>query len=391
MRNREQDLIKQELRVCLFTDADVFAGTERHMLDLACGLREIGVSVRIACPRPSPLASKADDAGLDVLAVSKGGLVDSPAVRVLAEELRKGNVRIIHAHNGRTALIAALSVQVAGRGRCVTTQHFLEPSHAARRGLKALPSRLAHRWVSAKMQHTIAISQAVGRSLLDRGEAPPGGITVVPNGLSCGAVDSAEAASLRREFGVPEAAPLIVCVARLEPEKGLRTLLQALAELLTSRPDVRALVVGDGSQRQALQEAAGELGIADAVRFTGFRDDARAAIAASDVFVLPSPAEPFGLVLLEAMALGRAVVAVNAGGPQEIVVDGETGRLVPANDPQALADTLAGLIARPAERLRMGRAGRGRYQACYTTRQMAERTLAVYKAALGADMAGRDL
>ena len=213
-------------------------------------------------------------------------------------------------------------------------------------------------------------------------------MALIPNGLSCDPVSGAEAAALRREFGIPHGAPLVVCVARLEPEKGHRTLLQALARVRAGRPDLRALIVGEGSQRQALEEAARELGIAQAVQFTGFREDARTAIAAADVFALTSPAEPFGLVLIEAMALGRPVVATDAGGPREIVVSGETGRLTPPDDPQAVADALSDLIARPDERLRMGRNGRRRYEDHYTTRRMAEQTLAVYQAALGAPQIG---
>ena len=390
------------MHITLYIDTVAFAGTERHMLDLALGLQSHGVDVRLACPAASPLADRAAGLGVRVVPVPGAGAGGWRSLRILCGQLPDDR-SVLHAHNGRSALQAALAVRLVRRGRCVMTQHFLCPAHLSHTGVKALAFGIVHRWVNKQASGFIAVSGAVRAAMLARREAAPERVALVPNGLSCAAVDGEEAASLRREFGVPEGAPLVVCVARLEPEKGLLTLLQALAEVLTSRPDVRALVVGDGSQRRALQEAAGELGIAHAVMFTGFRDDARTAIAASDVFVLPSPAEPFGLVLIEAMALGRAVVATDAGGPREIVVDGGTGRLVAANDPQALASALAGLIARPAERQRMGQAGKRRYEACYTTRQMAERTLAVYDAALGvgtalgmgtalgADKAGRDL
>src|SRR4051812_4058273 len=116
-------------KVLLFTDADVFAGTERHMLDLAQGLRDEGVKVTIACPKPAILADYAVAHGFPVLTIQKGGLIDWPAIRILRRLLKSGHIDVVHAHNGRTALSAALAVHLARQGRCVQTQHFLEPGH----------------------------------------------------------------------------------------------------------------------------------------------------------------------------------------------------------------------------------------------------------------------
>ena len=371
------------MQVCLFTDADVFAGTERHIYELGCGLVEAGLQVQISCPSPSPLATKAEAHGIPVLPVGKHGLIDRAAIQIMAGELRAGRIEVLHAHNGRTALIAALAVQIARKGVCVATQHFLEPNHVTQSGFKAIPSHLAHHWVRAKTKHFIAISQAVTQNMLARREAPVDKITVVPNGLSCETVSPEDAAVLRAEFRIAPYAPLLVCVARLEAEKGIASLLAAFRAVGERVLDARLLVVGEGSQRQGLEAEARELGIARAVQFAGFREDARTAIAAADVFVLPSPAEPFGLVLLEAMALGKAVVAMNAGGPREIVVMGETGLLVPPDDPAALAEGLVRLLSAPGERQRLGDGGRRRYEEHFTTQRMADATRQVYERAVG--------
>ena len=370
------------IRVCLFTDADVFAGTERHIFELGCALRTAGVSVKIASPDKSPLAVMSEQAGLTTLPIAKNGLVDRAAIRTVAQELRSGSLDIIHAHNGRTALIAALAQQAAGHGVCIATQHFLEPNHATQHGLKALPSLLAHRWVSARTRRFLAISQAVQQSMLARQEAPPEKIVVVPNGLSGVEVPPEAAADIRREFGIGRDAPLIVCVARLEREKDILTLLRAMPGVLGGVPEARALVVGTGAERASLEAAARELGIADAVQFAGFREDARAAIAAGDVFVLPSLEEPFGLVLLEAMALKRPIVATAVGGPLEIVVDGEIGYLVPPAAPERLASALQELLTAPERRSQMGAQGYTRYLKHYTAEKMAEGTIRVYQSVL---------
>ena len=367
---------EKSLRVVLLTDADVFAGTERHMLDLARGLSALGVAVSLACPSPAALEDAARRESLPVLTIPKRGLVDWGAARTLARRLKSGAADIVHAHNGRTALAAALAVRLAGRGRCVMTQHFLTPNHATQHGPKAALSGAAHHWVVGQMGRILAISEAVREAMLERGEAPKGKITVVPNGIT--APVAADASETRRTLGVEADTPLVVCAARLEPEKDIASLIRAMESVRRAVPGVRCLVAGDGSERDALNAQIEALELTDVVTLLGFRSDATALMAAGDVFVLPSPAEPFGLVLLEAMAQGRPVVATRAGGPLEIVVDGETGFLTPPSSPDALADALTRLLADPSARRRMGAAGKARYENFFTAARMAQATLTIY-------------
>lgn len=367
---------KPPLRVVLLTDADVFAGTERHMLDLARSLSALGVGVSVACPSPAALEDAARQENLPTLAIPKRGLVDWQAARTLARRLKSGQTDIVHAHNGRTALAAAIAVRLAGRGQCIMTQHFLEPNHATLRGPKAAVSGEAHHWMVGQMSRILAISEAVRQAMLDRGEAPARKIIVVPNGIS--APEPADAAQTRRALGIAADTPLVVCAARLEREKDIASLVSAMGSVKDAVPEVRCLVAGTGSQKAALEAQIERLNVAGAVTLLGFRADATSLMAAADIFVLPSLAEPFGLVLLEAMALGRPVIATRAGGPLEIVVDGETGFLVPPSSPEALADAVKRLIADPDAGRRLGENGLTRFQQYFTAARMAQATLAVY-------------
>jgi len=202
---------------------------------------------------------------------------------------------------------------------------------------------------------------------------------VVPNGIT--APDAGNAAETRQSLGINAETPLIVCAARLEREKDVVSLISAVKIVRETIPNVCCLVAGEGAERNALAAQIGALGLEDSVALLGFRADAPALMAAADVFVLPSLAEPFGLVLLEAMALGRPVAATRAGGPLEIVVDGETGFLVPPSSPDALAEALNKLIADPALARQMGENGQARFQAQFTVSKMAQATLAVYRSA----------
>ncbi len=349
------------------------------MLDLARGLSALGVAVTVACPSPALLEDAARRENMPTLTIPKRGLVDWGAARILARRLKSGETDIVHAHNGRTALAAALAVRLAGRGRCVMTQHFLTPNHATQHGPKAALSGAAHHWVVGRMSRILAISEAVREAMLARREAPDSKIAVVPNGIT--APNPGNAAGTRQSLGINVDTPLIVCAARLEREKDVASLISAVKIMRETIPNVRCLVAGEGAERNALAAQIVALGLEDSVALLGFRADAPALMAAADVFVLPSLAEPFGLVLLEAMALGRPVIATRAGGPLEIVMDGETGFLVPPSSPAALAEALKRLITNPALARQMGENGQARFQAQFTVSKMAQATLAVYRSA----------
>lgn len=366
-------------RLLLFTDSDAFAGTERHILDLARELRAAGAPVRVGCPVSSPLAERCGSAGIPVMGIPKRGLVDWRAARFLREQLRSGALDLIHAHNGRTALAAALAVHGAGRGALVTTQHFLTPDHVGRTGPKGRLSRLAHRWVQSRTDHFITVSGAAREEMLARRDAPPERVTVVPNGISVPEASSLRPAeAIRRELKVPTEAPLVVCVARLSPEKDVRTLVRAMEPVAHAVAGATCVVAGEGGERAELEALVRQLGLADRVRLIGFCRDSLSLMAAGDLFVLPSVTESFGLVLLEAMSVNRPVVATGAGGPREIVEHGRTGLLVPPGDPQAMTQAMIDLLRSPERRLEMGRQARARFESEYTAGRMVRDTLEVY-------------
>ena len=174
---------------------------------------------------------------------------------------------------------------------------------------------------------------------------------------------------------------LILTAARLAAEKGIAYLIDCVPAVRKLCPDVYFVVAGEGPDRAELEKRSSTNESAS-VTFTGFRADVLNLIAACDIFVLPSLAEPFGLVLLEAMALSKPVVATRCGGPTEIVVDGVTGILVPPGDSVALGVAIAKLAGDRDLRERMGRAGYLRFKERFTAARMAAETAAVYRQVL---------
>jgi glycosyltransferase involved in cell wall biosynthesis len=371
------------MKVLLLTDADVFAGTESHMLELALGLRDLGEQVLVGCPRPSVLATRADEHNLEVVAIAKGGMVDRPAFACLRGLLSSGAVDVIHAHNGRSALSGALAVRAARCGRLVLTQHFLHPNRSNASGLKGAIVNRAHHWVGAQTHRFIAISPAVRHEMLARREAPAARIVLVPNGISdvCQSSSLQPRDAVRAQWEMEEDAPLVVCVARLEREKDIETLVAAMEGVVREQPAARCIIAGNGAQKEALQAQVARLDLQGHVVLAGFVADALSLVQAADVFVLPSVAEPFGLVLLEAMALSRPIVATRAGGPAEIVIEGETGHLVTPQSPSEMARALLSVLGDGEKAARMGQAGRARFLQEYTRERMCRQILEAYRAA----------
>jgi len=372
------------LKVLLLTDADVFAGTERHMLDLARGLRDIGVDVTIACPSPAVLEDQARSEGIRVLTIQKKGLFNTDGANMLARMLKSGEIDIVHSHNGRSWLTAAIAVSRAKRGHCIATQHFIEPNHATQTGVKAAISKIAHHWVVKQTSQIVAISNAVKQAMLDRHEASDSKIAVVPNGITPPQVDEAAIQNVRHELGRNADTQLIVCAARLELEKDITTLITAMGQVVKTHPNVLCVVAGEGALLPVLNDQIEQMNLEKSVRLLGFRSDAHALIAASDLFALPSLAEPFGLVLLEAMALSKPIVATRTGGPLEIVEDGKTGILVPPQNPDAMAPALSSLLSNPQLSSEMGSLGNARFLDHFTVKRMAQDMHNIYCRADGA-------
>lgn len=374
----------------IYLDSDILAGTERHVLDLLGGLRERGEPVALAAGRSTPVAEQAAAEGHERRHLEKRSLIDWRAIRKLARWLRRGEVDLIHAHNGRTALQAVLARHLARRGTIVLTQHFIAPSRTRRRGAKRRLSDCVHRRMSRGIDHFIAISTAVRDAMLERGDCAPEQISVIANGINDPGLEpqrpaAAVRAALELPRPIPADAPLIVCAARLQAEKDVASLVAAMAHVVRREPRARCVIAGEGAERPALEQRIRALGLEAHVHLLGFRRDVRAIMAAGDLFALPARAEGFGLVLIEAMALGKPTVAAAAGGPLDIVEPDHTGLLVEPGDDAALAEAILQLIADEPARQRMGQAARQRFESRFTAAAMARATAAVYARALGAE------
>jgi len=237
---------------------------------------------------------------------------------------------------------------------------------------------------------TVARGQAIARGFL--GEPPfmpPQRVPVIYPGADTARFHpGVDGAPIRALAGVPQDAPLLALIARFQPVKGHHTF-QAMARLvLAQRPDCHFVVAGeetfgvsaDQAYRDSiLRTAQADPLLRERLHYIGFRADVEAVMCAADVVVCPSQFESFGKVNVEAMACARPVVSTNRGGPAEVVVDGQTGYLVPPDDVQALAERALALLADGALRARLGQAGRARVLAHFSAQEAVRRTWALFE------------
>jgi glycosyltransferase involved in cell wall biosynthesis len=266
---------------------------------------------------------------------------------------------IVHNHMYRAEVVgtrAALALAELGLPR----PYVVGTVHSSR--VRSEADRALMRRLTPHMDRLIAVSKAIVAKIEAEGRtgAP---VDQIYNGVDLDRYNETEACcTLPEEYGFPEGTPLVGVVARLEPEKGHATLLEAWPKVLAKVPNARLLIVGEGSQRELLEAQAETLDLLGErcsgdrcvgtrgarpgakVLFTGLRDDVPNVTAALDVAVLPSYREAQGLSILEAMALRRPVIATAVGGVPEMIDNGRTGLLVPAHDPVALGNAVALLL-----------------------------------------------
>jgi glycosyltransferase involved in cell wall biosynthesis len=340
-----------------------WGGGEAQVALLVRELARRGHESVVATPAAAPLARAVGAERVRVVDCRIASHADVRAVPALRRLARDADV--VHFHTARAHAMAPWLVGVRAR-RIVTRRMDYVP-----RGGPWV------RWLyNRAVDRVIAISPGVERALRAAG-VDGARIRVVPSGVDVErfAAPAGARPRLRADWGAAEPDVVAIVVGVLEARKGHATLIDAVARL-GARDRPRLVFCGAGSLDDALRRHAAARGVD--VRFLGFRDDVAACLAAADVAVLPSSYEGLGVAALEAMAARRPVVASRVGGLADVVVDGETGRLVPPGDPTALADALAALVRAPALRARMGEAGAARVAARYSAAAMADGTIACY-------------
>jgi glycosyltransferase involved in cell wall biosynthesis len=346
---------------------------------LVSRLQEAGVETHVLAVDPRIGRTRKDSLGGGTI-LRLGNVVRGLAfARKLSRFIRAGGFNVVHTNSLKSDVLGGIAARLAG---VPVVWHVRDRIHRDYLpGPVAVVFRTLCRWIP---QRVIANSAATLQTI-DPTEKRSG-ICVVHDGTELPPTNGEAIPTIP-----PQQAhrPLIGLVGRISPWKGQDVFLRAAAAVRRAFPLARFQIIGaalfdEADYERSVRSLASELKLDDCVEFTGFRSDVPALIANLDVLVHASTSgEPFGQVVIEAMAAGKPVVATNGGGIPEIVLDGQTGLLVPMRDATAMADAICHLLADPASAAAMGTRGRQRVAECFTIQRTAAGVQAVFDELLG--------
>jgi glycosyltransferase involved in cell wall biosynthesis len=350
-----------------------WGGGERYLELLARHLDREAFALEVIAPAPGALCARLADLRVPVHVVDLGALVSLGAVARLTAALRRLAPGIVQSHGARSNVYTRLAGRLAGVPAVVSTIHNALADYPVSRARLAL-YRAMDRLTLPLTARVVCVASALAPDY--RGRA-----VVVRNGIDVGELDPVAAgpaaAAVKRALGLG-AGPVVGFVGRLTPQKDPLAFVAVVAALRRARPDVHALIVGDGPLRGEVEHAIAAQGLGASCRVLGERGDVATLFAVLDVFLLTSVSEGFPFVVLEAMAMERPVVATAVNGVPEIVEHGVTGVLVGRGDVDGLARAVLDTLAVPEAARAMGRAGRRRVQESFTARRMVAETEALY-------------
>lgn len=314
---------------------------------------------------------------------------DANLAAAAAEVVARWRPDVVHCHDWMTTRAGAESCEAA-EAPLVATIHATERGRHQGHlyGDVSLTVDGIERFLCHRADGLIVCSAAMRLEVEQQFSVAPDRISVIPNGVDQAAwtIDAESCAAARRRWLPAGGSGLIVYTGRLEAEKGIFTLLDAMPGVLAGRPGTRLVLAGSGGQQDSFDQACRDRGLADAVVRSGWlpENDLKALIGAADAAVVPSLYEPFGMVALEAMSLGAPVVASRTGGLADIVIDGETGRSVQPGDPVALTYALLAALDDPATARVMANEARALLEQRYDWGSIARDTVECYRAQIAA-------
>jgi len=362
-------------RITHIIKATGIAGAERHLITMLPELdsQSFDICVIVLTEPKKPvdqLFITLQQAGVKTERMIINRHADPYLVIRLARRLRDLAPSVVHTHLLHADLYGTVAARIAGVPAIISSRHNDDPFRAR------WPLSFLLRIINRYTNRFIAISERVRAFTIKTEKVPPSVVDTVYYGLP---VDehNRQVIDARDEFGLPKG-PLVVCAARLTEQKGHKWLLRAFRSVVDQLPETSLLLLGDGPMRAYLEDTVDNLDLAQNVRFAGWRTDVMDILPSTDLFVIASEWEGFGLSLLEAMSFSLPIVATDVGGIPEVVLDGQTGWLVKSRDSDALAGSILAALRSPYKMLEYGQRGKLRLQNTFSVQRMIFDTEKIY-------------
>jgi len=377
-----------------------YGGMPFHVLTLAKGLKERGHEVSLLSLDEGPLLDEFVRAGIPVTSMpflgrraGRDPLTLLRSAGMVRKTIRGNNPDIVHTHGPRAHFFVDMAQLFTNGPAVVSSVHgsysqFVSGNRGefgyAASALKKIQYGGIDKLTARRSAMLIAVCEATRRELIQSLKIAPDKVRVVSNGIEERRVEPQAVEALRREFGCGDDEKLVAYVGRIAYHKGTELLAEAAEIVAAGMSEARFVVVGEGPMVEGLRLRTARGPLAGRFIIAGSRSDAVDVIAASDLLILPSLSEGLPLTLLEAAMTGTAMVASNTGGIPEVVIDGETGVLVPVGDSRRLAGAIERLLADDQERERMGTAARLLWEHRFTVPRMIDAMEEIYSKVVAA-------
>ena len=363
------------MRILHINTEKTWRGGEQQTFNLLMGLKQRNISSHLLCQTDSPMAEKAEETGIKTFPISMHGEVDPLACFRIRTLINKFKYDILHPHTSHAHTLAFFSSMGTHVNRLVTRR--VDFSIFRHSFLKL--SGIKYRCMS---DFYIAISHKIKDVLVNDG-IPAGRIFVVPSGINPNRFANAGTDDLIAEFNIKSSEQIVINVAHLAGHKGQQYLVRAIPLVLAKIPTARFFIVGGGELMDKLKNLAASLGLKKELAFTGFRRDVGAFYQIADLFVMSSVQEGLGTAVLDALALGKPVVATQSGGIPEIIKNGENGLLVSPADPKVLSEGIIRMLTDDELAKRVAKTGQSMVKQQFTIDTMVDGNIDVYRRILG--------
>lgn len=310
--------------------------------------------------------------GVEIVKFNKRHVMDFTVVPKIVKLIRERRAAIVHTHLFSANMWGRLAARLAGSPIVVVHEQSVDPWKS---GVHFAIDRFLLRWTDA----VIAVSNAVKVYYQDKLRKKNGIFEVVYNGADFERFASPAGRGRKRKLlGIPPCSMVLGVIGRLVHQKALDVILPAFSEVARSHDGATCIIIGEGPLRKEMEGLAGRLGVAGKVFFIGPQPDIEDWLADVDVMVSASRYEGLSLALAEAMAAAKPVIATDVGGNAELIIDGETGFIVPPEDVGALSSAIIRLLDSPGMMVSMGERGRRRVRENFTEEAMAMKVQALY-------------
>lgn len=359
------------LRLLIIIDELDIGGTEQQIFELVKRLDRRKYFPMVCCFRSGRVAKEIEALNVPVFTLKKRAKFDLALLLALVRLMRRERIDLVQTYLFTANTWARLAAVFAHVPLIVSSERNVDMWEER---YKQILGRILDRWTHA----TIANSTAVKEYLVNKGLEPQK-IRVIYNGVDPERFPANLAPDLlKTELGIPAHHQVVGLIARLEPAKDVQTFLHASALIAAQHADVSFLIVGGGSLQQDLERKAQQLGIANRMVFTGPRRDIPRLLAVCDISAMSSLKEGMSNTIMESMAAGKPMVATHVGGNAELIVDGETGFLVPTHAPTAFATALNKLLSAPALARQMGQQAQERISRLFSANALVTATEQLY-------------